>query len=86
MQLKAVYIACFATALVYTNRSLAALLLLLLLLCLPAVANLYIVVSQDAMTVAVVLEMRACVGRDNYIACSYHRGITFIVLLSLLCT
>ena len=38
-----------ATALVYTNRSLAA--LLLLLLCLPAAANFYIVVSQDVVTV-----------------------------------
>ena len=47
-----VYTACFATALVYTNRSLAALLLLLLLLCLLAAAYFYIVVSQN---VAVVL-------------------------------
>ena len=50
-----VYTACFATALVYTNRSLAALLLLLLLLCLPAAANFYIVVSQNVVIVAVVL-------------------------------
>ena len=40
-----VYIACFATALVYTNRS-------------P-------VVSQD---VAIVLEMHACVGRDQHLS------------------
>ena len=55
-----------ATALVYTNRSLAA--LLLLLLCLPAAANFYIVVSQDVVTVAVVLEMHACVGRDQHLS------------------
>ena len=46
-----VYIACLTTALVYTNKSLTALLILLLLslLCLPAAANFYIVVSQDRM-------------------------------------
>ena len=64
-----VYIACFATALVYTNGSLAALLLLLLLLCLPAAANFYIVVSQDVVTVAFVLEVHACVGRDQHLCC-----------------
>ena len=57
-----------ATALVYTNRSLAA--LLLLLLCLPAAADFYIVVSQDVVTVAVALEMHAaCVGRDQHLCC-----------------
>ena len=41
--------------------------LLLLLVCLPAAANFYIVVSQDVVTVvAVVLEMHACVGRDQH--------------------
>ena len=51
----------------YTNRSLAA-----LLLCLPAAANFYIVVSQDVVTVGVVtvvLEMHACVGRDQHLCC-----------------
>ena len=68
-----VYIACFATALVYTNRSLAALLLLLLLLCLPVAANFYIVVSQDVVicSSAVVLEMHACVGA--FVACYSHQ-------------
>ena len=61
-----VYTACFATALVYTNWSLAA---LLLLLCLPAAANFYIVVSQNVVTVAVVLEMQAHVGRDQHLCC-----------------
>ena len=42
---------------------------LLLLICLPAAANFYIVVSQDVMTVAIVLEMRTCVGRDKHL---YH--------------
>ena len=41
---------------------------LLLLLCLPAAANFYIVVSQDVVTVAVVLEMHACVGRDQHLS------------------
>ena len=36
--------------------------LLLLLLCLPAAAKLYIVVSYDVVTMAVVLEIHACVG------------------------
>ena len=51
----------------YTNRSLAA-----LLLCLPAAENFYIVVSQDVVTVGVVtvvLEMHACVGRDQHLCC-----------------
>ena len=47
-----------------TARSLAALLLLLLLLCLPAATNFYIVVFQ---TVSVVLEMLACVGREQHL-------------------
>ena len=55
-------------ALVYTNRFLAALLLLLYWLCLHAAANFYIVVSQDVVTIAVVLEMHACVGRDQHLS------------------
>ena len=47
----------------YTNRFLAALLLLLYWLCLPVAANFYIVVSQDVVTIAVVLEMHACAGK-----------------------
>ena len=56
-------------ALVYTNRFLAALLLLLYWLCLHAAANFYIVVSQDVVTIAVVLEMHACAGRDQHLCC-----------------
>ena len=59
------YIACFATAIVYKNKSLAY--LLLLLFCLPAVANFYTVMSQDVVTVAVVLDMHACVGRNQHL-------------------
>ena len=62
---------CF-TALVYTNRSLPALLLLLLLLCLPAAANFYIVVSQDVVTAAVVLDVGFCLLfplRHQHIMC-----------------
>ena len=61
-----------ATALVYTNRSLAALLLLLLLLCLPAAANFYIVVSQDVVTVVQLLYlkyMHVLVETSIYVAC-----------------
>ena len=53
----------------YINRSLAALLPLLLLFCLPAAANLYIAVSQEVVTVAVVLKVCACVGRDQHLHC-----------------
>ena len=68
-----VYIACFATALVCLNRSLAALLLLLLLLCLPAAANIYIVVSQDVVTVALYLKcMHVLVETSIYVACYSH--------------
>ena len=72
----------YSSALVYTiwlHRC-----LMLLLLCLPLAANFYIVVSQDVVTVAVVLEMRACVGRDQYlsfyVACYSQRGISTYVL------
>ena len=42
----------------YTNGSLAALL--------PVAIVTLLVVSQDVVTVAVVLEMHACVGRDQH--------------------
>ena len=56
-----------ATALVYTNRSLA-----VLLLCLPAAANFYIVVSQDEGIVAQLLYlkcMHVLVDTSIYVAC-----------------
>ena len=66
----------------------AAMLMLLLLLSLPAAANFYIVVSQvtspreDVVTVAVVLDMNAHVGRDQHLCCLLsHRGISTYVLL-----
>ena len=34
--------------------------------CFPATSNFYIVMSQDVVTVAIVLEMHACVGRDQH--------------------
>ena len=55
-----------ATALVYTNKSLAA--LLLLLLCLPA-ASLTLWCPRNIVSSAVVLKMHACVGRDQYLCC-----------------
>ena len=45
----------------YTNGSLAALL--------PVAIVTLLVVSQDVVTVAVVLEMHACVGRDQHFGC-----------------
>ena len=56
-----------------TNSSLTALLpvaTVLVILCLPAAANFYIVVSQVVVTVAVVLEIHVLV------ACYSHRGIS----------
>ena len=34
-----------------------------------AAADFYIVVSKDVVTVAVALEMHACVGRDQHLCC-----------------
>ena len=53
---------------------LAALLLLLLLLCLPAATNFYIVVSA----VVHVLEMHACVGRDQHLWYDRSQGVNFL--------
>ena len=68
---------CLHCQLVYTTRFLAAWYdcLLLLLLYLPATAHFYNVVSQDVVTVAVVLEIHAFVGRDQRLACYTHRGV-----------
>ena len=70
------------------NRSLAALLYACcyLLLYLPAEANLYIVLSQDVVTVAVVLEvtlhvLAATSKNIIYVACYFHRGISTYVLI-----
>ena len=42
----------------------------IVILCLPAAADFYIVVSQGVVTVAVALEMQAaCVGRDQHLCC-----------------
>ena len=72
------------STLVCTNRSLATLLLLILLLCLPAAANFYIVESQDVVTVAQLLYlkcMHVLVETSIYVACYSHRGISMYVLL-----
>ena len=63
-----VYTACFATALVYTNNYVpcCTVAVAMLLLCLPAAVTFYIVVFQDVM-IAVVLELHACVGRDQHL-------------------
>ena len=77
-----VHIACSTTDLVYTNRSLAT--LLLLLLCLPAAANFYIVVSQDVVIVAQLLYlkcMHVLIETSICVACYSHRGISTYVLL-----
>ena len=69
---RCVYIACFATTLVY------ALSMLLLLLCLSVAAKFYIVVSQDVVTVAQLLYlkcMHVLVETSIYVACYSHRGI-----------
>ena len=78
---RCVYIACFATTLVYTNRSLAT--LLLLLFCLPAAANVYIVVSQDVVIVVQLLYLKCMhvlvetsIYTHMYVACYSHQGIS----------
>ena len=67
-------------------HNLAALLLLLLLLCLLAAANLYIVVSQDVVTVAVVYLKwpDACVVRDQHLCCLLplrHQHICALIII-----
>ena len=71
-----------ATVLAYTNRSLAA--LLLLLLCLPEAAKFYVVVSQDVVIVAQMLYLKCVhvlVETSIYVACYSHRGISMYVYL-----
>ena len=75
-----VYIAC-CTACVHKNMTLAALLhaCCYLLPCLPAAANLYIVVSQDVVTVILEVTVHVLTATSKniiYFACYFHRGIS----------
>ena len=83
-----VYIACFDTALVYTIWLHCC--CCYCILCLPAAADFYIVVSQDVETVAVVLEMHPCVGRDQQLCCLLfpprHQHILCTFILIVICS
>ena len=70
-----------ATALVYTNRSLAA--LLLLLLCLPTAANFYMYIAGVVIVAQLLCLkcMHVLVETSIYVACYSHRGISTYVLL-----
>ena len=60
--------------------------IVIVILCLLAAADFYIVVSQDVVTVAVALEMHACVGRDQHLCCLLfpprHQHVCAFITLS----
>ena len=81
-----VYIACFCySPCVHKQVPGCTVTVAIVILCLPAAAYFYIVVSLDVVTL--VLEMYACVVRDHHLCCLLsHGGISMYIcaLISLL--